>query len=214
MPPKCGIKPRPYPAAFADGLRKSQSSWLSSHRSNHPKHSGRGWSVAREVFRRFHMGRKLRGINPEVKPVAQACVDCSQTGGWWLQLRRCAECGHIGCCDSSPEQHARKHAEETGHPVIASFEPLQHWFYDYERERIVKGVRLLPPHAHPSDQPSPGPANRVPENWESLLHDLHNPACHSHPTRSDASQGSVRRYSWIARSIRESGRSHIPATRT
>ena len=80
--------------------------------------------------------------------------------GWWFHLRRCAECGHIGCCDSSPSQHASKHAETTGHPIIASFEPGEDWFYDYEKQGMIKGVELLPPHSHPEDQPAPGPAGK------------------------------------------------------
>jgi hypothetical protein len=80
------------------------------------------------------------------------------------------ECGHIGCCDSSPSQHAPKHAAITGHPIIASFEPGEDSFYDYEKRRMIEGVELLPPHSHPEDQPSPGRAGRVPANWESLLH--------------------------------------------
>ena len=63
-----------------------------------------------------------------------------------------------------------KHAAATGHPIIASFEPGEDWFYDYEKRRMIEGVELLPPHSHPEDQPSPGPAGRVPANWESLLH--------------------------------------------
>jgi hypothetical protein len=58
----------------------------------------------------------------------------------------------------------------TGHPIIASFEPGEDWFYDYEKRGMIKGVELLPSHSHPEDQPSPGPAGRVPANWESLLH--------------------------------------------
>src|SRR5579862_752028 len=52
----------------------------------------------------------------------------------------------------------------------ASFEPDEDWFYDYEKRGMIKGVELPPPHSHPEDQPSPGPAGRVPANRESLLH--------------------------------------------
>jgi len=82
------------------------------------------------------------------------------------------ECGHIGCCDSSPSQHASKHAASTGHPIIASFEPGEDWFFDYEKQGMIKGVELLPPHAHPKNQPASGPAGRMPANWESLLNSL------------------------------------------
>jgi len=64
---------------------------------------------------------------------------------------------------------ASKHAAATGHPIITSFEPGEDWFFDYEEQGVIKGVELLPPHSHPENQPVPGPAGRVPANWESLL---------------------------------------------
>jgi Zn-finger in ubiquitin-hydrolases and other protein len=115
-----------------------------------------------------HQERR-RGINAAVRPSGDGCVECLASGGWWLHLRRCAECGHIGCCDSSPSQHATKHFNATGHPVIASFEPGEDWFYDYEKQGTVEGVPLAPPPCHPEDQPVPGPEGRVPRNWRSLL---------------------------------------------
>jgi Zn-finger in ubiquitin-hydrolases and other protein len=96
------------------------------------------------------------GINPAAKPSGTGCVECSH-GGWWLHLRRCAECGHIGCCDSSPSQHASKHHAATGHPIITSFEPGEHWFYDYRTEQFFGGPKLHAPQSHPLDQPVPGP---------------------------------------------------------
>ena len=100
------------------------------------------------------MKKDQRGINPASKPSGDGCVEClASPKGWWFHLRRCAECGHIGCCDSSPSQHASKHAAATGHPIIASFEPGEDWFYDYEKRGMIKGVELLPPHSHPKDQP-------------------------------------------------------------
>src|ERR1035438_3561623 len=67
------------------------------------------------------MKKGLRGINPASKPSGDGCVEClASPKGWWFYLRRCAECGHIGCCDSSASTHASKHAAATGHPIIAS----------------------------------------------------------------------------------------------
>src|SRR5690242_11179454 len=90
-----------------------------------------------------------RGLNPASKASGDGCVEClASANGWWLHLRRCAQCGHIGCCDSSPGQHASKHAAATGHSIICSFEPGEDWFYDYETGEMIPGVRLPPPHAH------------------------------------------------------------------
>jgi hypothetical protein len=111
------------------------------------------------------------GINPAARPSGTGCVECLAAGGWWLHLRRCAECGHIGCCDSSPNQHASKHYAATGHPIIASFEPDEGWFYDYRTEESFAGPKLHAPHAHPLDQPVPGPAGAVPSNWQALVHE-------------------------------------------
>jgi hypothetical protein len=111
------------------------------------------------------------GINPAVEPSGTGCAECLARGGWWFHLRRCAECGHIGCCDSSPNQHASKHSVATGHPIITSFEPGEQWFYDYRTEQFVTGPKLCAPHSHPLDQPVPGPAGAVPSNWQTLLHE-------------------------------------------
>ena len=111
-----------------------------------------------------------QGIDPIVPPSGTGCLECDASGGWWLHLRRCAECGHIGCCDNSPSQHATAHARQTGHPVIASFEPGEDWLYDFRTEDYLEGPALAPPTHHPLDQTVPGPMERVPSDWQSHLH--------------------------------------------
>ncbi|MET8053172.1 MULTISPECIES: ubiquitin carboxyl-terminal hydrolase 14 [unclassified Streptosporangium] len=61
----------------------------------------------------------------------QGCEECLATGDRWVHLRKCLSCGHIGCCDSSPNKHATAHATVIGHPVIASFEPGEDWRWCY-----------------------------------------------------------------------------------
>lgn len=109
-------------------------------------------------------------INPSVEPSGAGCVECLATHGWWLHLRRCATCGHIGCCDSSPSQHASHHAAHCGHWVAQSFEPGEDWFWDYRDDSYIDGPALHPPTSHPQTQPTPGPAGAVPVAWESQLH--------------------------------------------
>jgi Zn-finger in ubiquitin-hydrolases and other protein len=109
-------------------------------------------------------------IDPAIPPSGTGCVECLATGGWWFHLRRCAHCGHVGCCDSSPSQHASHHALDERHPVAQSFEPDEDWFWDYELQDEIQGAVLAPPNEHPLDQPVPGPDGRVPSNWPSLLH--------------------------------------------
>ena len=111
-------------------------------------------------------------IDPTVPPSGPGCVECLATDdGWWFHLRRCTVCGHIGCCDSSPSQHARHHAADAGHPIATSYEPGEAWFWNFATEREVFGPELAPPRHHPEDQPVPGPAGRVPANWEYLLNE-------------------------------------------
>ena len=110
------------------------------------------------------------GIDPSVPPSGTGCVECLATDGWWFHLRRCAGCGHIGCCDTSPSQHASHHAATTGHPVVRTFEPDEDWFYDYAADAYLEGPELIPPQHHPHDQPVPGPTGRVPSDWEEHLH--------------------------------------------
>jgi len=113
---------------------------------------------------------EMPGVNPTVPPSGTGCAECDATGGWWLHLRRCAQCGHIGCCDNSPEQHATRHSKETGHPVIRSFEPGENWFWSYPEEDFYEsGPELAPPRHHPLDQTVPGPAERVPHDWRLKL---------------------------------------------
>ena len=109
------------------------------------------------------------GIDASVKPSGDGCVTCLQTGGWWFHLRRCAQCGHVGCCDSSPMRHATAHFRETGHPVMQTFEPGEDWFWNYATGQVIDGPILARPHAHPASQPTPGPAGAVPSNWMSLV---------------------------------------------
>jgi hypothetical protein len=113
---------------------------------------------------------EIPGIDPTVGPSGPGCAECEATGGWWFHLRRCAQCGHVGCCDSSPSQHATAHARDSGHPVVRSFEPGEAWFWDYRRQDFTDGPELAGPLAHPVTQPAPGPAGRVPADWEQHLH--------------------------------------------
>ncbi|MGY1832312.1 UBP-type zinc finger domain-containing protein [Geodermatophilus sp. SYSU D01180] len=109
-------------------------------------------------------------VDPSVPPSGTGCADCDATGGWWFHLRRCAACGHVGCCDSSPSQHASAHATGTGHRFAQSFEPGEDWTWDYAAGEFGGDLRLAPPTSRPVGQPAPGPAGRVPADWQRHLH--------------------------------------------
>ena len=63
----------------------------------------------------------------ELPDTVDGCADCLATGSTWVHLRSCLQCGHVGCCDSSPRRHARAHAGEREHPLIRSLEPGEQW---------------------------------------------------------------------------------------
>jgi len=83
-----------------------------------------------------------------IPPVADGCVECLASGGRWVHLRRCVECGHVGCCDSSPNTHATKHFHAVGHPLVQSFEPGEDWFWCYADEAFFE-VEDAPSFSHP-----------------------------------------------------------------
>ncbi|MFI8071493.1 MULTISPECIES: UBP-type zinc finger domain-containing protein [unclassified Streptomyces] len=112
----------------------------------------------------------IKGIDPSVPPSGDGCVECDAAGGWWFHLRRCAQCGHVGCCDSSPGQHATGHFRDSGHPLVRSFEPGEEWFWNFEtNEMFEAGPELAAPVSHPDSQPAPGPEGRVPADWARTL---------------------------------------------
>ncbi len=86
----------------------------------------------------------------ELPPAVDGCEECLAAGTPWLHLRICLECGHVGCCDSSPNKHASLHAREAEHPVMRSLEPGEDWswcFVDEVAMRIpqVQGDTRIPP---------------------------------------------------------------------
>jgi uncharacterized UBP type Zn finger protein len=76
--------------------------------------------------------------DPVAPDSTEGCSDCLATGQRnWSHLRMCLECGHVACCDSSPEKHATAHHHATGHPVMRSFEPGEDWRWCYVDGRVV-----------------------------------------------------------------------------
>jgi adenylate cyclase len=81
----------------------------------------------------------MKQIDPHLEEVDQniepktpdGCEECLQIGSDWVHLRLCLSCGHVGCCDNSPNKHATKHFKSTKHPIIRSFEPGETWEWCY-----------------------------------------------------------------------------------
>ena len=74
-----------------------------------------------------HLGQ----IQPVYPATPDGCEECLKTGSWWVHLRLCLTCGHVGCCDSSPNKHATKHFHRTRHPIVRSLEPGEDWGWCY-----------------------------------------------------------------------------------
>jgi uncharacterized UBP type Zn finger protein len=73
----------------------------------------------------------LAGLRPVAPRTPDGCEECLKMGSRWVHLRLCLSCGHVGCCDSSPNRHASRHAPAAGHPVAASFEKGERWAWCY-----------------------------------------------------------------------------------
>ena len=90
----------------------------------------------------------LDQADPSARPSSDGCEDCQRIGGRWVHLRMCRICGHVGCCDSSPNKHATAHHAATGHPLVSSFEPAEDWWWCFaDRSGFV--VPDLPTYSHP-----------------------------------------------------------------
>ncbi len=86
----------------------------------------------------------------ELPEAVDGCEECLKTGGRWLHLRICLECGQVGCCDSSPGRHASRHAAEAGHPLIRSLEQGEIWSFCFVDDigmelPQVRGETRIPP---------------------------------------------------------------------
>ena len=68
------------------------------------------------------------------------CEDCVRLGLEPVELRMCLDCGHIACCDSSVGKHATQHFRTTGHPVMRSIEPGEHWRWCYVDQLHDEGL--------------------------------------------------------------------------
>jgi hypothetical protein len=86
-------------------------------------------SVQEEQMASQDLCEHIRSISDIKLPKGYECEECVKTGDTWVHLRTCQTCGATLCCDSSPNRHARRHANKSGHPVISSAEPGERWLY-------------------------------------------------------------------------------------
>lgn len=72
-----------------------------------------------------------------VERPAKGCEDCLKIGSRWVHLRECLTCGHVGCCDNSPNKHATAHFHATRHPIVSSAEVGEDWCFCYLDDRML-----------------------------------------------------------------------------
>ena len=80
----------------------------------------------------------IAAVSSVKQPATRECDECAKIGSRWVHLRTCQTCGVTRCCDSSPNRHASKHAQQSGHPVIASAEQGERWLYCYPDEAFAE----------------------------------------------------------------------------
>ena len=85
----------------------------------------------------------------DVVPSAPGCEECLKSGDPWLHLRICRTCGHVGCCDQSPNRHATKHFHATRHPIIEAYDPPEGWGWCYVDEAMFDLSGQVTPHLGP-----------------------------------------------------------------
>jgi uncharacterized UBP type Zn finger protein len=77
-------------------------------------------------------------LESAAEPASKVCEQCVAMGDTWVHLRSCLHCGTVGCCDNSKNQHARKHWEADGHPLIRSAEPGETWRYCFPDQVLAR----------------------------------------------------------------------------
>ena len=97
----------------------------------------------------------------DVTPSALGCEECLKSGSEWVHLRLCRTCGHVGCCDDSPNRHATKHFHATRHPIIEGYDPPEGWVVLHRRGLLDLGDRTTPQNGPIPLLLSPRPAQRA-----------------------------------------------------
>jgi Zn-finger in ubiquitin-hydrolases and other protein len=80
---------------------------------------------------------QVRDVHPRTP---NGCEECLALGDSWVHLRLCMTCGHVGCCDSSKNKHASKHAFAIHHPIAASLEPGENWAWCYFDQVLLEAA--------------------------------------------------------------------------
>jgi hypothetical protein len=92
----------------------------------------------------------LSSLSKIIKDEDYVCPECVAKGDQWVHLRVCQTCGHVGCCDNSPNRHATGHWKgNADHPLIRSYEPGEDWWWCYPEELFFDVPGAAPAPSHP-----------------------------------------------------------------
>lgn len=103
--------------------------------------------LRRMVFQRSWEHRPCAHLDSiqQTSPQKGECAGCVEEGTRPVHLRMCLTCGEVGCCDSSRAKHARRHYDETGHPLIRSIEPKENWVWCYPDRAYLDAIPTTDP---------------------------------------------------------------------
>jgi uncharacterized UBP type Zn finger protein len=73
----------------------------------------------------------------DVEPSTTGCLQCIALGDTWVHLRQCMTCGTVGCCDSSKNKHASRHARDLDHQIVRSLQPGEDWLWCYADQTLI-----------------------------------------------------------------------------
>ena len=97
-----------------------------------------------------HQCSHTSGVRDVAPRTPDGCEECLAAGTRWVHLRLCQECGHVGCCDNSPNRHATAHWHANAdHPLIRSYEPGEDWWWCYAEELFFEVPDAPPAPSHP-----------------------------------------------------------------
>jgi uncharacterized UBP type Zn finger protein len=102
-----------------------------------------------------HLRKFVASDREPVTPSSLGCKECLEDGDSWVHLRLCLTCGHVGCCDDSPNHHATRHYHATKHPVMKSFEPGEEWAWCFVDDDMVEAIPMSPVESAPRHYEAP-----------------------------------------------------------
>jgi hypothetical protein len=136
-------------STFEDANRIGTSGLPSSPKSRHDRGETAVLLRPVEIGETMAKGCSHGDTIRDVTPSALGCEERLAIGSAWVHLRLCRTCGHVGCCDNSPNRHATKHFHATRHPIIEGYDPPEGWGFCYIDDVMLDLGDRATPHNGP-----------------------------------------------------------------